>query len=99
LTATGASVSKQLNALPSSAFAKLAKASDDSDDGRADNMVAGLDLSTIGGMADLGPLLLDTSSDRADDVLTSIGIPEGSDFFNHANDRAAAYARNAPPSW
>ena len=75
-------------------FRRRDKASDDSDDGRVDDFISNLDLTLIGGMSDIGPLLLDTASDRSEDILTSLGIPEKSDFSAQANDRAAAYAKS-----
>lgn len=86
---TGASVSKQLEKLPASRFAKLAKA--DSDD-ESLRIVNDLDLSLFGGLSAVHPWIEDVASDRAGDVLASLGISSESDFFDHANTRAADYA-------
>jgi hypothetical protein len=37
-------------------------------------------------------ILADVASDRSGDVLLSLGISEDTDFFSHANTRAATYA-------
>ena len=88
LAKTGASVRKQLEI----ALGKLAKA-DDSDD-EADGIVTDLDLTLLTGphrRAILG-LKMWPATARSDE-LVSLGISDQSDFFDHANDRAAAYAK------
>jgi hypothetical protein len=87
LSKTGASVRKQLK----TALGKLAKADDNEDE--ADGIVRGLDLTTLGGLIGIESMLADTAWDRGSDVLLSLGISDQSDFFDHANDRAAAYAK------
>jgi hypothetical protein len=87
LTKAGRSVAKQLK----TALGKLAKADDSEDE--ADGIVRGLDLTTLGGLIGIESMLADTAWDRGSDVLLSLGISDQSDFFDHANDRAAAYAK------
>jgi hypothetical protein len=71
---------------------KLGKADDNDDE--ADGLVRGLDLTEFAGFMGVESMLWDTASDRGADVLLSLGISEQSDFFDHANDRAAAYAKD-----
>jgi hypothetical protein len=82
-------VRKQLK----TALGKLAKA-DDSDN-ESDGIVRGLDLTDFSGFMGVESILADTAWDRGKDVLLSLGISEQSDFFDHANQRAAAYAEDA----
>jgi hypothetical protein len=86
LKKTAASVRKQLE----TALGKLAKA--DSDD-EADGIVTDLDLGLLAGLTAIHPWIEDVAADRAGDELISLGISTESDFFGHANDRAAAYAK------
>jgi hypothetical protein len=71
---------------------KLGKA--DSDDEKADGIVSALDLTAFSGLSGSEWMLSDTATDRAEHELLSIGISKESDFFDHANDRAAAYAKD-----
>lgn len=82
----GRSVGKQLK----TALGKLAKANDSNDE--ADGIVNSLDLSLLTGLTAIHPWIEDVASDRAEDELISLGISTDSDFFDHANARAAAYA-------
>jgi hypothetical protein len=70
------------------ALGKLAKA----DDSETDGIVSALDLKLLEGLTATHPWIEDVASDRAESELVSLGISEKSDFFDHANDRAAAYA-------
>jgi Phage Mu protein F like protein len=89
LAKAGRDVAKQLE----TALGKLAKADDDdSSDKQADNIVSGLDLTTFGALDGSEWMLSDVAQDRAQDELLSLGISAQSDFFDHANTRAADYA-------
>jgi hypothetical protein len=79
-------VRKQLE----SALSKLAKA-DDADD-QADGIVRSIDLTDFSGFMGVESILMDTAWDRSQDVLLSLGISKQSNFFGHANTRAADYA-------
>ena len=74
---------KQLTA----SFAKLAKA-------EGDDAVDDLDLSALAGLAGVKAAIQDVASDRAGNEMVSLGIPDSSDFFSHANTRAAEYAKD-----
>jgi len=87
LTKTGRSVAKQLK----TALGKLAKG-DDSDD-EADRISNDLDLGAFGALTGSEWMLSDVAQDRASDELLSLGISEDTDFFDHANTRAADYAK------
>jgi hypothetical protein len=86
LAKTGKSVAKQLK----TALGKLGKA--DSDD-ESDGIVTDLDLGLLAGLSAIHPWLEDVAADRAGDELLSLGISGETDFFSHANERAAAYAK------
>ena len=83
---TGTSVAKQLN----KALKGLGKAA--SDDDQSDGIVTDLDLSLLSGLSAVHPWIEDVASDRASDELVSLGISTDTDFFDHANTRAADYA-------
>jgi hypothetical protein len=51
-----------------------------------------LDLSLLSGLTAVHPWIEDVASDRATDELVSLGISSDTDFFDHANTRAADYA-------
>lgn len=57
-------------------------------------MVDSLDLAAFGALSGVEWMLSDVATERAQDELLSLGISEESDFFDHANDRAAAYAQD-----
>ncbi len=57
-----------------------------------DRIVNDLDLNLLSGLTAVHPWIEDISSDRATDELVSLGISKDSDFFDHANTRAADYA-------
>lgn len=84
---TGASVRKQLK----NALGKVAKA--DSDDDQADRIADELNLTALSALDGSEWMLSDVAQDRAQDELLSLGISEESDFFSHANTRAADYAK------
>jgi Phage Mu protein F like protein len=88
LQETGASVRKQLE----TALGKLVKA--DSPDDESDRIATGLELDLLSGLSAVHPWIEDVASDRAQDELVSLGISEQSDFFDHANTRAADYAKD-----
>jgi hypothetical protein len=88
LAKTASSVARQLN----TALGKLAKA-DDADD-QSDGIVSELDLNLLTGLSAVHPWLEDVAADRAGDELLSLGISEDTDFFSHANTRAADYAKD-----
>ena len=86
---TGRSVAKQLK----TALGKLAKATDDdSSDRQASDVASELNLNLLQGLTATAPWIDDVASDRAQDELLSLGISSESDFFDHANTRAADYA-------
>jgi len=89
LAKAGASVRKQLK----TALGKLGKADDD-DSSEADRISSALDLTAFGALDGSEWMLSDTAQDRAQDELLSLGISSESDFFDHANTRAAAYAKD-----
>jgi Phage Mu protein F like protein len=88
LAKTGRSVAKQLK----TALGKLAKADSDDSDRQANDLVSDLDLSLMQGLTATAPWIEDVAADRAQDELLSLGIASDSDFFDHANTRAADYA-------
>jgi Phage Mu protein F like protein len=89
LAKAGRDVAKQLK----TGLDKLAKADDDnSSDKEADRIVAGLDLTAFGALDGSEWMLSDVGKDRAQDELLSLGISQDTDFFDHANTRAADYA-------
>jgi hypothetical protein len=91
LAKAGRDVAKQLK----TALGKLAKADeDDSSDKEADRIASALDLSAFGALDGSEWMLSDAAQDRAQGELLSLGISEESDFFDHANARAAAYAKD-----
>jgi len=85
LSETGRSVAKQLE----TALKRLGKASSDDE---SDRIVSDLDLSLLSGLSAVHPWIDDVASDRARDELVSLGISSDTDFFDHANARAADYA-------
>ena len=85
--ATGASVAKQLD----KALRALGKAASEDDSDRISN---DLDLNLLSGLTAIHPWIEDVAADRAGDELVSLGISKESDFFDHANTRAAAYAKD-----
>jgi hypothetical protein len=87
LTKAGRDVAKQLQ----TALGKLAKGDDDDDE--TDRIVTGLDLVALSALDGSEWMLSDAASDRAQHELLSFGISTDSDFFDHANERAAAYAK------
>ena len=85
---TGRAVAKQLE----KALGKLGKA--DSSDDESDGIVGGLDLGLLSGLSAVHPWIEDVASDRAEYELISVGISSDTDFFDHANVRAADYAED-----
>ena len=62
---------------------------------KSDGIVSDLDLeSRLSGLSAIHPWIEAVASDRAQDELVSLGIPGESDFFDHANTRAADYAKD-----
>jgi len=89
LAKTGKSVGRQLK----TALGKLAKADgDDSSDRQANDIASELNLNLMQGLTATAPWIEDVASDRAQDELLSLGIASDTDFFDHANTRAADYA-------
>lgn len=82
---TGRSVAKRLE----TALKRLGKASSDDE---SDRIVSDLDLSLLSGLSAVHPWIEDVASDRAQDELVTLGISTDTDFFDHANTRAADYA-------
>jgi hypothetical protein len=87
LAKTGRSVADQLK----TALGKLAKAGDDDSD-EADRISNDLNLTTLSALDGSEWMLSDVAQYRAQGELLSLGISEESDFFGHANARAADYA-------